>query len=129
MVDPALQAFTAQGVYRAGVAVTFLRTEGVSPNVTTTSAAVTAILRGALTDTTEEAQTGYSGSQLGAITQDDRQCIVMAADLCNAGFPLPVAKGDKIVETTSGEKFTITRVDAYKRALSGTIEIVCVGVA
>jgi hypothetical protein len=129
MVDPAAQAFAAQGVYRAGVAVTFLRTEGVSPNVITTSAAVTAILRGVLADPTEEAQTGYSGSQVGAITQDDRQCIVVAADLCNAGFPLPVAKGDKIVETTSGEKFTITRVDAYKRALSGTIEIVCVGVA
>ena len=119
----------SQGIQLAGVSVTFKRLTGVAPSVTTTAATVTAIVRSTLPDTTEEGETGYSGNKPGGLSQDERQILVMSQDLTNAGFPLPLKKGDQALLAPTGELLAITRVDPMKRALSGTIEAYGVGVA
>jgi hypothetical protein len=130
MPDPAAQAFTAAGVYRAGVAVTFVRLSGYAPAVTTVASAnVTAIVRTVVNDTTEVAETGYSASQPGSISQDDRLVIVMAQDLTAAGFPLPVLKGDQVVLPSTSETLEVTRVDPYLGALRGTVNVYVTGVS
>lgn len=128
MADASTQAAYEEAIGVAGVPVTFLRLAGVAPHVTTTSAAVTAVVRNVLADTTAEAETGYGASQPGSVSQDDRLVIVLAADLAAAGFPLPVVKGDKIMAAT-GDKFQVTKVDAFKRAFAGALELTAVGVA
>ena len=113
-----------------GVAVTIQRVSGYAPNVTTlASVAVQAIVRNVTMDTTQTAQAGLSASSPGAIPQDDRLLIVLADDLAAADFPLPVAKGDLIVLALSAEQLQVTRVDPYKRALAGAIEITAAGIS
>lgn len=131
--NPALianAAFAELGVQLAGVAVTFNRISGYAPNVTViASASINAIVRAVTADTTEVAATGYSASQVGSISQDDRLVIVMAADLTAAGFPLPVMKGDQVVLPATSETLEVTKVDPYKRALTGAIEVTVTGVS
>lgn len=130
-VDPSAQAFTAQGIYRRGVACTFQRLSGFPPNpvVVAYSAAVVASIHTAIADTQETARTGYSASSEGSVSQDDRLVIVMAADLAAQGFPFPPAKDDRIVVTATGDKFNVTKVDLYKRDLAGAIELTVTGIA
>ena len=128
-IDPSAQAFTAQGIYRAGVAVTFTRLTGFTPNVTTTTASVTAIIRSVAPDTTAPAQDGMSASKPGAINQDQRLVIVMVSDLTAAGFPLPLLVGDKILVAMTNEQLNVDRVDPYKRASAGAIELYASAVA
>jgi hypothetical protein len=73
------------------------------------------------------AETGYPASKQGAIRQGDREVLVMATDLAQQGFPLPVLKSDRIVLAT-GDTLSIIAVDANKRAMSGCIEIDAAGV-
>ena len=97
-------AFTRAGVYRVGVACTFQRLVGSPPSVTLSPAGgarVTAVVRNYLPDTTQESATGYSASQVGSISQGDRQILVMADDLAAAGFVLPVRKGDQVLVADS----------------------------
>jgi hypothetical protein len=130
MVDPAAAAFTAKGVCRAGVPVTIVRLIGSAPNVTTVSTDVIAIVRNVIADTQEQAQTNYSASKPGAITQDDRLVILMASDLAAAGFPLPVIKGDRVVlDPTTLETVEVTKADRFKRAFAGAIELTVTGVS
>ena len=128
MIDPGAQAFTRQGVMLVGVPVTFERVVGFSPNATTISATVTAVVRKYQLDTVTVAETGYSASKPGAIRQGDREVLVMADDLAAAGFPLPVLKSDRIVIAATGDVINIIKVDAYKRAFAGCIEIDAAGV-
>jgi hypothetical protein len=74
------------------------------------------------------AQAGLGASTPGAVPQDDRLVIVMADDLAAAAFPLPVAKGDLIVLSLSAEQLMVTRVDPYKRAFAGAIELTAAGI-
>jgi hypothetical protein len=129
MVDPSAAAFTAAGIYRAGVPVTIQRASGVAPNVTVISAAITAIVRNVTPDTTEVAQNGVGASEPGSISQDDRLLIVMAQDLAAAAFPLPVVKGDLVTLSDSTEILNVARVDPYKRAMAGAIELTVTGVS
>ena len=97
-------AFTRAGVYRVGVACTFQRLVGSPPSVTLSPAGgarVTAVVRNYLPDTTQELASGYSASQVGSISQGDRQILVMADDLAAAGFVLPVRKGDQVLVADS----------------------------
>ena len=128
MIDPSAQAFTAQGVYRVGIAVTFQRLTGFAPDVVTISAGVIAKVSLVTADSEESSRTGYSSRQVGSISHNDRQVVVMAADLAAEGFPLPVAEGDKIVIASTEDKFSVTRVDNYKRAMAGAIELIATGV-
>jgi hypothetical protein len=120
----AFQAMTRRRIYdSAGAAqVTFQRVTGLAPNVTIVSATVTAIVRNYQPDGVAESQTGYSGSQVGAITLGDRQILVMASDLAAQNFPLPLKKGDNALVADTGEKLKITRVDMTKRAIAACIE-------
>lgn len=127
MNDLSATAFTRQGIYLVGIAVTFERITGYAPNVIIVSASVIAKVMKYALDTVTVAETGYSASKPGAIRQGDRQIIVMADDLAAAGFPLPVLKSDRIVLPT-GDVLNIIAVDANKRALANCIEIDAAGV-
>ena len=127
MTDPGAHALFATGIRTLGVPVTFQRLIGAAPNVTTISANVTAIIRTAVPDTTTVAETGLGASSPDAITQEDRQVLVMAGDLTAAGFPLPLVKTDRLTVIATGDTFEITRVDSYKRAISGAIEAFAAG--
>ena len=129
MIDPSAQAFTAAGIERSGVAVTFQRLSGFTPNVFTFSADVKAIVSMDRDDGQEVGQTGYSSRKPGTITQDSRDLIVMASALVAARFPLPLRKHDRVILAMTGEKFSVIHVNAYKRALSGAIELTIVGVS
>lgn len=128
-LDLAGQAFTRQSIYLVGVSVTFARLFGVAPNVTSMTACVTAVVRLVLSDGEVESRTGYASSKPGSITQDDRQIIVMSDDLANAGFPVPVQKGDRVTIDETAEAFNITRVDNYKRNMTGAVEMIATGVS
>jgi hypothetical protein len=127
-LDASAQAATARDIYHVGVSCGFSRLVGTAPSISTTSATVTAIVREASSNTEEVGRTGRSARDPGSLSQDDRHVIVMAADLATAGFPLPVKKGDKIAPAGTTDVFTVSRVDPYKRAMAGAIEITATGV-
>lgn len=130
-IDVAINASYNRAFARLGVAVsvTFKRVTGFAPNpVTTQSATVMAVVRNYQPETEAVARTGYAATKMGAITEGDRMIIVMATDLANAGFPLPLRKHDKIIMDT-GDELDITDVDAWKRAAGGAIELKAAGVA
>jgi len=102
--------------------VTFTRVSGVAPNATTASATVTAIVRNY-----SGAASGGAGST-GAITQGNRSLIVLADDLNDEGFPLPLQKHDKVTLTDTGEMLDVQQVDPFKRAAAGAIELQALGV-
>ncbi|MFT4098623.1 MAG: hypothetical protein QM651_16010 [Rhodoblastus sp.] len=128
-VDPTIQEATRRAIYRAsgGLQVTFTRQTGIAPAATFVAATVTALVRDYRIDTQEIAQEGFKPTSPGAITQGDREILVMADDLATAGFPLPLLKGDNIVAET-GERMNIVSVDARKRTIAGCIEIKASGV-
>lgn len=128
-VDPLIREATRRAIYRAsgGLQVTFTRIVGLAPNASVTNATVTAVVRDYKIDTQEIGQEGFKATSPGAITQGDREVLVMADDLANAGFPLPLQKGDRLTAET-GEKMNIARIDGLKRAVGGCIEIVAAGV-
>lgn len=131
VIDPAINAAYARAFARLGVAVsvTFKRATGFAPGaVTTQTATVMAVVRDYNPDTTSVAQTGYAATKIGAITEGDRVIIVMATDLANAAFPLPLKKNDKIIIVDTGDELNIVDVDAYKRAAAGAIELKAAGV-
>lgn len=128
-VDPSAEAFTRQGIHKRGVEVLFQRVSGFAPNTSTFSAKVVAMVSDVQPDTGEESSTGYGSTRPGSISQDDRSVIVMAADLVEKRFPLPLQKHDRMIVVESGDKYDVTRVNALKRAMSGAIELTVVGVA
>lgn len=129
MIDPSAQAFTAAGIERSGVVVTFQRVSGFAPNTFIFSADLKAIVSMDRDDGQEVGQTGYGSRKPGAITQDSRDVIVMASALSAARFPLPLRKHDRVILALTGEKFSIIHVNPYKRALAGAIELTIVGVS
>jgi hypothetical protein len=130
MSDPSAVAAYRDAFAINGVTVSVQRVAGYAPNVTTVaSASVTAIVRQMAPDGTAVSQAGLSASLMGAISQEDRLVIVLADDLSAAGFPTPVVKGDQIVLPESSEILNISRVDPYKRALAGAIELYAAGVS
>lgn len=130
-VDFAVNAAYNRAFARLGVAVpvTFTRNVGVAPNVTPATATVMAVVRDYLPDTESVARTGSTATKVGAITQGDRILIVMATDLANASFPLPLKKNDKATIVATGEELNIIAVDGTKRIAGGAIEVKASGVA
>jgi len=130
MVDLSTQAAYEEAFAVCGVAATVQRVSGFAPNVTVLAqASITAIVRNITADSTATASAGIGASQMGSIEQGDRTVIVMASDLSAAGFPLPVQRGDQVVLPDSSEVLNVLRVDPYKRALAGAIELTVVGVS
>lgn len=118
-----MQAAHRRAINTFGQSITVQRLSGEAPNVTAVSAVVQAIVKTATPDTTAPGEQGYSSSALGGITQTDRMILVMATDLANASFPVPVQKNDKVILSTTGEKLDVTRVDGEKRSQAGAIEL------
>lgn len=115
----------------AGQPVTFQRLVGQAPNVTLSpanGATVTAVVKQYTPDTTQNSATGYSASQIGSVTVGDRTILVLASALADAGFPLPVKKGDQAVIVSTGETLSVVAVDAAKRFAAGCIELRAMGV-
>ena len=123
-IDTRLEAMTRRAIYRAAgdAQVTFQRVTGAAPNVTILTATICALVRNYLPDSTAASQQGYSSGQVGGLTVGERSFLVMADDLANAGFPLPLQKGDNLLHADTGEKLTITRIDPHKRGIAGAIE-------
>jgi hypothetical protein len=127
--DPQIIADYRAAIAENGVSVTFRRQTGFAPNITITSATVTAKVSTMGVETTAPAQDGMAAAKPGAMSQTDRLVLVLASDLTAQGFPLPVIKGDKVVLPGSDEAYTVLRADPYKRAVAGAIEVVIAGVA
>lgn len=127
MVDSAMQAAYRRAVARTGEAVTVQRVSGTAPKTVTFSAIVVANVQAYAPETNEVSETGYGSSQVGAITQSQRKVIVVAQDLADARFPLPVKKNDRVL-LADGTKCNVTGVDAHKRQLAGAVELTVVEV-
>jgi hypothetical protein len=125
-VDPAIRDAYRRALARAGQSVTFVRNVGVAPNITQVSATVTARVMTYIPDTAAVGRTDFSASRLGTITQADRKIIVLADDLANAGFPVPLQKNDKAIVV--GETLNVVSVDPNTRELAGAVELVVAGV-
>jgi hypothetical protein len=127
--DPNVVAAYRRGLVKAGVPVTVTRINGFAPNAVTFSAEnITAIVRDYRSDASAVSETGFASAKMGAITQGDRLVIVMADDLAQAGFQLPLKKNDRITLST-GDVLNVTAVDALKRAAAGAIELKAAGVS
>lgn len=122
MGDPAITNAYRQALVRTGQAVTFQRVTGQAPSAVTSNYNVTAIFR-AYQPTTA---IGGAVVRSAEITEGLREFIVLADDLTNVGFPLPLLKNDKII--VGSEKFNITEVDAGTRIAAGAIQGKAVGV-
>ncbi len=112
-----------------GEEVTVTRIFGLAPNTRSFSATVIALVEDYQPDRYEPERTGYSGSQLGGISQGDRQIVLLVDDLAAQRFPLPVKKHDRVTLSSNSDMLNIVRVDASKRAVAGGIELRAAGVA
>jgi hypothetical protein len=128
--DPAATAFMRTAIHTTGVPVTMQRVFGYAPApVWTFSADLTARVAKVAANRAAPARDGLSATAPGALTQDDRTVRLMADELAAERFPLPVAKGDKIILAAGGEAFEVSEVDDYTFAFAGAIELTVTGVA
>lgn len=119
--DPSVVAGYRRALGRRGQDVTFRRVVGQAPNAIVVNATVSAIVM----DYVPEAAV-MPVKREGAITQGGRHIIVLADDLAEKHFPLPLVKHDKAI--INGETLDIFSVDANKRGLAGAIDVLAVGV-
>jgi hypothetical protein len=129
VIDPSASAFFEEAIEKTGVRVIVSRAFGYAPNVVTFSADVKAKEMLVVPDTSAPARDGLSASEPGVVTQSDRTLIVMERALRDKRFPLPLQKGDLVALPDSAEQFSVSRVDAYTRALAGAITLTVTGVA
>lgn len=127
-----MTATAAASAYRrvlalVGQPATFIRVTGFAPHpVATQQATVNVMASGDVPDAATSSRTGYGSADIGSITQNSRTLIVLAQDLVDAGFPVPVRKNDKI--TLQGEELNVTAVDVNKRQYAGAVEVTVAGV-
>ncbi len=126
MPDNAVNGAYRRIFQKVGQQVTFRRLTGYAPNpVTSIDVTVNAVIAGDQDDSEAAAQTGYGARKPGAITQNARKIIVMTKDLADAGFPVPVKKGDFVV--VQGDLLNVTAVDLNKRIYAGAVEVTAAG--
>lgn len=132
----ALEAYRRAFAVR-GIPVLIRRVSGDAPAVTTVDAAIAAVIESY--GRTES--TVASIKPEGSITQARTHFIVLAPDLAAKGFPLPLAKNDKIfmpvmqpdgsyvapLGLPTEEVLNIIDLDPHKRAIAGAIELVAEG--
>lgn len=126
MIDPSAQAFTANGIRIRGVEVTVQRISGTAPRTAIFSATIMGSVEVVQPDRAASERSGYGAGNTGALTQDDRQVVLMVSDLIEKRFPLPLRKNDRML--IGDDIFTIARVDPYKRAMAGALEATITGV-
>jgi hypothetical protein len=129
MFNPSAAALLEQAIERVGTTIQIQRKFGQPPSATTFTVIIPAIVQNAQPDGNAEAQAGLAASQMGAISQNDRLVILMATALQLARFPLPVQKGDVVILPLTGDTFSVTKIDPYKRDMAGAIELTISGVA
>lgn len=126
--DPRMVTAYRRALALKGIPVVVTRVTGFAPNTVTFSSTLMAIVENYTPDSTAVAETGFSSSKVGAISQGDRMVILMSDDLVQQNFPLPLQKNDKIALPT-GDVLNVEQVDSYKRALAGAIELKATGIA
>jgi hypothetical protein len=121
---------SALGAYRrmllkTGQCVIFRRVTGQAPDAVTTDVSVTAVFRHYQPSVPIGAAEGAA-----AISEGDREFIVLVCDLEDAGFPLPLQKNDKIIlgGVSDGETYNIEDVDYGSRIFAGAIQGMARGV-
>jgi hypothetical protein len=63
----------------------------------------------------------YSPAEIGGlILQGDQKGILLAADLNDAGFPIPLIKGDRVT-CSDGRIVTVQAIDPNTRAVGGVV--------
>lgn len=115
-IDDSIVAAYERAMTRRGETVTFQRITGQAPNVTVTSAVVTALVM-----SYSPAGQILAVEPEGAVTLGDRMVIVLDRDLRQALFDLPVRKNDKVI--VRDETLNIESVDPNKRGLAGAVEL------
>lgn len=124
--DQNAKAAYRRALHRAGQDVTVQRWTGQAPNRTVTQATVKAFVQKDMADFRAVARTDYSSSKQGAITQDDIHVLLLADDLADQGFPLPVQKDDKVV--VQGKTLNVDIADPNTRIFAGAIDLTVTGV-
>lgn len=119
--SPGAQAGYRRALQVTGQTLTFRRVTGNAPNATVADFQVTAIFRH-YTPTSPIGPAVHTA----AISEGDRQFIVLQSDIEDAGFPVPLQKNDKII--VGVETFNIVDVDYGTRVFAGAIEGRAVGV-
>lgn len=125
MTDRNAQAAYRRMLDRIGQQVTFRRVIGQAPNATTFDATVSAVFRAYVPSVAIGA-----GAHAAQITEGLREFIVLEADLVAQGFPVPLAKNDRVILgfPDAPELFNITEVDYGTRNIAGAIAGKAVGV-
>ena len=129
MIDRGLSASSSRAINRVGQRIIVERVIGFAPNASVISVTVIAAIRGKAPDTVEPRRSGYSSSEPGSLSETEREFLVMAQDLDNAGFPLPLQRGDRITIVETGERMNVVRFDSGRRAIAGMIEVTAAGVS
>lgn len=124
--DKNAEAGYRRALARIGQPVTVQRWSGTAPNATVTQATVTAIVRDYTADAGSVGRSDFGESRLGAITQTERHVILLADDLEDQLYPLPVVKNDKVV--VQGETLNVTMVDPNTKLFAGAIDLTVAGV-
>lgn len=116
MIDPNAVAGYREAIAVRGEAVTFRRKTGQAPNVQEFDAPVMAIVMN------YQVQPDVMPVMPeGGVTLGDKMIIVLAADLADKNFPLPLRKNDKAL--VQGEWLNVETLDPSKRGIAGAIEV------
>lgn len=132
--DPNALAGYRRAFAKRGQQVLIRRISGIAPNAVTFSVQVAAIVM----DYVPKAPVGTTAGE-GDITLGARTVIVLADDLAQQNFPLPVVKGDKVVTNAvpsmlgqgsikGDEELNVISADPNKRGVAGAIDIMAEGV-
>ncbi len=126
--DAKMVASHRRAIQRRGHNVKFRRVVTGTP-AQVTDAVVKAIVMKATPDPTASLRQGRSDREVGGLRQFDRQIVVMAEDLQQKGFPLPLKLGDAVFLDPDADKgkLEVSQVDNETRALAGAIELLAAG--
>lgn len=125
MVDLNAQAGYRRAIARTGETVTFQRISG-QPGQGATILPIGGATVQAIVNSYQVEAPVMGVKREGAITLGDRRIIVLADDLAQAGFPLPLRKNDRVV--VQGETLNIETVDPSTRSFGGAIELRAKGI-
>jgi len=128
VTDPSIVSAYRNAFARRAVPVVVERIIGFGASQTVIAATVPGVVQGNTVSTSASARTDYAATEPGAISQGDREVLLLADDLEREAFPLPLAKNDRITLPGSSERLSISRLDPHTRALAGAIICIVTGV-
>jgi hypothetical protein len=117
-IDENAKAGFRRTLHKTGIRLVFRRVTGQAPNATVADYPVEAIFRSYMPATPIGGAVAPD-----AISEGDRQFMVLDEDLREAGFPVPLVKNDKIILSENGpETFNIVDIDYGTRRSAGVIQ-------